>query len=454
MDDSLNITDSLDRIDDLISEGETLSMPLEREVPCQFITGPAGTGKSFRVMEQVRQDPKFGVVCATTGVAAVNLGSITINSLLKYFNTDSLRDAYINGNLSHALADIVRGGHHNLIIDEISTMDAEQLDIIYLSAQQVATYKSLKHPLGIIAVGDFLQLSPIKARWAFEADCWPKFEANTTRLTTFYRQSDPEFLKALALARRGDPYAAPALQKAGVEFSGKLGRINDDFPGTTILPLNKQVDRHNALALQRVKGKSLVIRSVRWGEQRSEWDNIPKESALKVGALVMILANDAPAFTYANGDLGHIEGIEEGRFLIKLIRTGQVVRVGPIERFSLQREAPEGYSTPVSWEEAFNLETENKPAGLPYFSMAMRHWVMGGVKYCPIRLGYAITVHRSQGLTLDRVQIDVRNFFFAQPGMAYVALSRARTPQGLRIVGSPDQLAQRINVAPEVLRWL
>ncbi len=454
MGDSLNIADRLDEIDDLISEGEGLSMPLEREIPVQFITGPAGTGKTTMVMDLARQDPHYGVVSATTGVAAVNLGSITINSLLKYFDTASLQDAYINGALTRALADIVRDGHRNLIIDEVSMMDAEQLDIIYLAALQVAEYKSLKHPLGLIVVGDFCQLSPIKARWAFEADCWPRFEANTLRLDTFYRQTDPEFLKALTLARRGDPYAVPALQRVGVEFTGQFGKLIEDFPGTTILPQNKMVDRYNGLALSRVAGKPIRVRSERWGEQRSEWDLIPEQTDLKIGALVMVLANDTPAFTYANGDLGYIEGIELGQFLIKLIRTGQVVRVGLAERLALQREAPPGYSTPTSYLEAQEAEQDAKLVGEPYYAWGLRKWVMGGVKYYPLRLGYAITVHKSQGLTLDRVQIDIRGFFFGQPNMAYVALSRARTPGGLRIVGAPDLLARRINVAPEVLRWL
>lgn len=460
--DEMPTVDGLDEIDDildqaevsdLIADGEKLSMPETREVPCQFITGPAGTGKTTLVMERTRQDPRYGTVCATTGVAAVNLGSITINSLLKYFNTESLKDAYLSGTLTTALAALAHECR-NLIIDEVSMMDAEQLDYIYMAATQVAERKTVKHPLGIIVVGDFCQLPPVKAKWAFEADCWPRFEANTTRLETFYRQTDPAFLKALAMARRGDPYSAAALQKAGVEFTGQRGGLDDNFQGTTILPTNVQVDRFNRLALTKVKGRDVSVRSERWGEQRSEWDHIPKVDLFKVGALIMILANDTPAFSYVNGDLGYIEDVQSPFFFVKLIRTGEVVQIGPIERFSIQREAPSGYSTPTTFEGIFNLERENKPQGLPYFSLGMKRWVTGGVKYYPIRLGYAITVHKSQGLTLDRVQIDVRNYFFGQPNMAYVALSRARTPQGLRIVGALDRLASRIQVAPEVTRWL
>jgi ATP-dependent exoDNAse (exonuclease V) alpha subunit len=91
--------------------------------------------------------------------------------------------------------------------------------------------------------------------------------------------------------------------------------------------------------------------------------------------------------------------------------------------------------------------------GLPFYSWKRDRWVIGGVTYFPMRLGYASTVHKTQGLTLDRVQIDIRGGFFSQPNMAYVALSRVRTPEGMRIVGSPDLLAKKIRSDPAVVGW-
>jgi len=459
----MGIIDDLNNIDDIldqsaIDDGE-IELPDDRPVPVKFITGSAGTGKSFQMAERVRQDPKYGVLTATTGVAAVNLGSITINSLLKYYDTESLQDKYMSsGGLARALADLVREGYHNLIIDEVSMMDANQLDLIYLSAKDVASYRTLKRPLGLILLGDFCQLPPVNAKWVFEADCWPEFEHNTERLEKVWRQTDPQFLSALTLARRGDPYAAVALKKASVEFSN---RLDSDFAGTTIVPKNADIERYNYVALTKVKGRDLVIKSHRWGMQRPEWvwdrvrgTGIPNAARLRVNALVMILANDAPAFTYANGDLGYIVDYKDGMFLIKLLRTGNVVQVGIIERLYTQKEAPPEMSTPGDWLEAAELEATNRPLDLPYYLPSLGRWVVGAIRYYPLRLGYAITVHKSQGLTLDRVQIDARGHFFGQPNMAYVGLSRARTPEGLRIVGGPDLLARRINVAPEVVRWL
>jgi ATP-dependent exoDNAse (exonuclease V) alpha subunit len=89
-----------------------------------------------------------------------------------------------------------------------------------------------------------------------------------------------------------------------------------------------------------------------------------------------------------------------------------------------------------------------------YFDYEDGKWVIGEIYYYPLRLAYASTVHKSQGLTLDRVQIDFINQFFGQPSMAYVALSRVRTAEGLRLVGTPKLLEERCNVARKVLRWI
>ncbi len=81
-------------------------------------------------------------------------------------------------------------------------------------------------------------------------------------------------------------------------------------------------------------------------------------------------------------------------------------------------------------------------------------WIIGGIRYMPIRLAYATTIHKSQGLTLDNAQLDIRDQFFGSPNFAYVALSRTRTPAGLRIVGTPACLDQRICIHPEVVPWV
>ena len=102
---------------------------------------------------------------------------------------------------------------------------------------------------------------------------------------------------------------------------------------------------------------------------------------------------------------------------------------------------------------SYDPESDEIPT-TPKWDIRSRKWIVGGITYFPLRLAYATTVHKSQGLSLDNVQIDAYNHFLGSPAMAYVALSRARTPEGLRIVGDPDTFARKVKCHPEVLRWL
>ena len=91
--------------------------------------------------------------------------------------------------------------------------------------------------------------------------------------------------------------------------------------------------------------------------------------------------------------------------------------------------------------------------GRPSYNCPSGSFNVGAIKFYPLRLAYATTVHKSQGLTLDKCQIDCRDHFFGNPGMGYVALSRCRTPEGLVVVGTPEKLAERIKLEPKIKRW-
>jgi hypothetical protein len=255
------------------------------------------------------------------------------------------------------------------------------------------------------------------------------------------------------------------LADLSVEFSSMVA---NNWDGTTIFAKNAEVERYNSAALHQVPGQKFVVEATRWGRQRTEWiwnrvraTGIPDRMSLKIGALVMILSNDTPAFNYVNGDLGHIEeyldGLASGcaRVLIRLKRTGDVVAIPRITRKNMHLDPPErGMRAPRDEKQAWELEAKARLTGRPFYSWREGKWVLGETTYFPLRLGYATTVHKSQGLTLDQVQIDCRDDFFGEPNMAYVALSRCRRPDGLRVVGTPELLARRIRVAPEVMRWL
>lgn len=415
-------------------------------VRCEDIGGVAGTGKTTLVKQRCAGDPYWGKLCSTTGISAVNLDCATLNSTLRYFDTDSLRDNYLTGSLARTLHGIALE-YRNLVIDEKSMLDAQQLDLIHRATQAANDYADIKMPMGIILVGDFAQLPPVKAKWAFEAECWEHFERNSTKLTKIWRQDQMEFLMALNHARRGDgAHAARILTEVGVQWHTAL---DTDYDGTTLVPKNDQVDRFNQMKLDGHRGAKFMVSSRRWGTGRSEWKQVPLNLQLKEGAYVMILSNsglnEAGRFDWVNGDCGHVESLAAGELAIKLVRTGATVRVPKLVRSVTLKDKPSDWRGDDAREDGYRAGEHRDDRG---------RYVIGQVEFYPVRLAWASTVHKSQGLSLDKLQVDIRNPFFAHPGMLYVALSRCRTLEGLRIVGQRERFVMHCNADPRVQRWL
>lgn len=427
-------------------------------VPCEFTCGVAGSGKTWLWRERIKDCPSDGILAATTGIAAVNLGTITLNSLLGYFDTNSLRDSYLSGQLVRRLR-ALREDHRRIVIDEVSMLDGDQLSILVRGALEANSFKSKQPPLGIACVGDFAQLSPVKARWAFESDEWWRFEEHTTRLTKVWRQDAGPFLTALNFTRSGDgATAADILTSEGLEWNSALD-IN--FSGTTIVPKNDQVSRYNAESLSRLPDPLFHVESRRWGKQRSEWGRsqrtgewgIPLKLALKKGAWVTFLSNFYDGdhnLVYANGDGGwideHIPSISCVR--VRLARNDRVVSVYPLVRDVSQKDKPDG------WARGGGDTAHGEWCPRPHWMVNKKRFVLGQVEYLPLQLAYASTVHRSQGLSLDRVQFDFRNDFAKQPAMMYVSMSRCRSLAGLRLVGQPERFVRQVNIDERVRPWL
>lgn len=419
-----------------------------------FLTGSAGTGKTYEIRRRLAENPLYGLLCATTGIAAINLGEgvVTINSCLRYFNSESLTDSYVSGRLIRTLRGIADSGFQNLVVDEVSMMSGEQLDVLLKALDDLEGQKGKK--LGLVLTGDFCQLPPIKAKWAFEAECWPRFQVATEKLTKYWRQEDGAFLEALSAMRRGDGQAAADwLDRCGIEYA-----TNDDleFQGTTIKAGNDEVNRYNWACHQKVTGRMITSTATRWSCVRNsrgelvfpgEWRLIPDKLQVKEGAYVMILANQrrepgVGSFLYVNGDCGTVEGLSEsGGIQVRLRRNSEVVTVNEIIRKNAQKEEPPAL---------FRQDGDRRG----YFDEEAKRWVIGEITYMPLRLAYATTVHKSQGLSLDAVQINLSNAFFGSPAMEYVAFSRCRTPQGLRVVGSREAVVSRCKVDPRVRRFL
>jgi hypothetical protein len=401
----------------------------------EFICGTAGTGKTFLVRERAQKDPSC-ILAATTGIAAVNLGdATTINAALGYFDTKSLLDIQQSDYLTTTIRKYADSGVYHWIIDEVSMMDADQITAIVSGLIQ--THRTLQKldkgfkPLKLTIVGDFAQLPPVKGKFAFECGTWRRFEEVTTILRDIKRQTDVDFIKALQYARRGDGRKAVEYFEPFMEDNAEMF-----FDGTTIVGLNKEVEAKNRFRLEHLDEEMIQYRSMRWYNDElmerppGEWKNIPTVLELKQGCLVMILANrrnfETNEFDYVNGDLGRIEAFDDEGAYVRLVRTDETVLVKYVRR-----------------------ETK-EPTGRKRDPMSVKAWI----EYLPVRLAYSTTVHKSQGLTLDRVQLIFRHRFFATPGMLYVGLSRVRTPKGLVLIGTPEQFIERCNADPRVERWL
>lgn len=427
----------------------------------EYVGGQAGTGKTHLMRERAEKFRGI-VLAASTGIAAVNLGEgvTTINSLFGFFDTASLHDTWTQGYLASRLMKFWRAGTRQIVLDEVSMIAAEQLTIFTAAVAELnkRLEKDGLGRMGLTLTGDMCQLPPVKAPFPFEADCWEMYEQNMTLLKKFWRQTDPQFLEALQAARRGDG------ARAAEYFQPYFQLTQDpDYPNVTLLSKNDECDRFNLQRLSKLPGERIEWVSRRWGKPKGEWKLIPEKLSLKAGALVMILANmreydedtgEQGPMLYANGDLAELLD-DDGR--VRLRRNGKEEVVFPVTRKNLQVPEPG---------RAKELKAQGKTLVLVCGNLGCRkcrdgevckdgkYEVVGAVTYMPLRLAYATTPWKSQGLTLEQVQVDFRDRFWESPGALYVGLSRVKTPEGLRLVGRPEQFVQRCKADPKVRRWL
>lgn len=434
---------------------EVTAVDLAENTIFNFVTGPAGTGKTFMMKDWADNDRSV-TLAATTGIAAVNLGgATTINALLQYFDTPSLKDAWTQGWLTTQLVRLGRDGLRRIVLDEVSMLDGEQLSVLVWAIEDTNDRLDGEAlpPMGLTLTGDFCQLPPVKAKFAFEVEEWEKFKDHTHILKTIRRQEDLEFIGALQKVRLG----AGRLGADWMEAKGVFKeRTTDAWEGTTIFAKNDAVARFNQMRMAQLTTSGVNFEAMRWGKQRPEWDKqIPPRLDLKTSALVMILANKRHTdpmtgqktreFDYVNGDLGVLEDVIAGTAWVKLHRTGKSQAVESIER---------KVEIPLEPGRLKQLKAQFPNDWSDHLSDDGKKEVIGGIIYMPLRLAYATTVHKSQGLTLDQVQINLRDPFFRQPGMLYVALSRARTVEGLALVGNHKTFMDRCSVDRRVKEWL
>ncbi len=391
-----------------------------------FLTGEPGSGKTHTINSYVAYLRERGIepaITASTGIAATHINGMTIHSwsgigINKNLSMEDL-DAIASRKRIISRMDRV----NILIIDEISMLDAQTLDSVEAVCGRLKKDRtSIDLPWGglqVVFVGDFFQLPPISrtgeppAKFSFHSKAWGKANPTVCYLHEQYRQEDEKFLAMLASVRENK--INENVHKILSSVSGKPE--NSEKNHTRLYAHNINVDRVNCNELYLLPGDEKSFEM----ESRGPEDMVgqlkrgclsPETLKLKIGARVMFTKNNFDE-GFANGTLGKVTGFteEEGLPLVK-ISTGRIIEV-PIMEWAIL----DGSRT------------------------------LARIFQIPLRLAWAITIHKSQGITLDSATIDLSEAF--EYGQGYVALSRVKTLGGLNLIGYNQK---SLEVHPEVLK--
>lgn len=386
------------------------------------------THNSYYINSLIKEDKFYALRTATTGIAALNLGTVrgadeptTINSALRYFNAESLLRNFHQGKTILPLK-MIDKKYKSIIIDEISMMDSGTLDLIVLALDQYNN--TFNKQLNLLISGDIGQLAPVNGSPIFTAKCWPRF--NIKYLTEVKRQENKEFVEALNLIRKGKAEEALPWFKDNIEFRPS---INLNHRGITLFSTNNEVDIHNRKCLDRLLGESKSYYAKSEGVAHPTWKDIPKRLEVKPGCIIQLLYNSLEQ-GFANGDAAIVNEVWDNALHISLLRKKKEIFLRPRKL------------------ENFEFDSNGHAKKTPVGTLTVIH----------AKLMFSATNHKIQGLTLDDVQINLkgegRNFLSRQSGMLYTSLSRVRTPEGLTIVGTPEDLVKCCYVNPNYLKWI
>jgi ATP-dependent exoDNAse (exonuclease V) alpha subunit len=400
-----------------------------------FLTGEPGAGKTHTVnafVDYLRSCDIEPAITASTGIAATHIGGMTIHSWsglgiktkLDKYDLDKIAS-------SEYIAKRVRRTQV-LIIDEVSMLSANMLDMVDMVCREI---KQNGEPFGgiqIVLVGDFFQLPPIvkidhdikkqntlgmeddspKSNFAYDASAWERARPVVCYLTEQHRQDDSKFLSVLSAIRSDD------FSEEHFDYLTARQIVEADAPAdiTKLFSHNLDVDRINSIELGKLEAEQKSFAMVSEGHDTmvaslKKGCLSPEKLELKIGAIVMCTKNN-PKERFVNGTLGTITDFEEfsGYPIIKT-RNGRSITVSPLD---------------------WNVEENGK--------------VKAQITQIPLRLAWAITVHKSQGMSLDAAVMDLSRVF--EFGQGYVALSRVRRLSGLYLLGIN---ARALKVHPEIL---
>lgn len=402
-----------------------------------FLTGKAGTGKTTFLKELRHRSPKRMIVVAPTGVAAINAGGVTIHSFFQlpfgpYIVGQAMERSEGSNRFSHKFSrekiNIIRS-MDLLVIDEVSMVRADLLDAIN---DMLCRYRDREKPFGgvqLLMIGDLQQLAPVvkEEEWSLLQAYYdsPFFFCSRAlqavpyvgiELTHVYRQSDEVFIGLLNKIRdnRADSETLRILNKRYIS-----GFNPDDTEGyITLTTHNNQAQQINRRKLEQLEGREYVYMA----EVKDDFPDysFPTDQrlVLKKGAQVMFVKNDSsPEKRYYNGKIGRIVAISAENILI---RCGD-------EKEAIQVTREEWTNTKYS----IDADTQE-----------ISETVAGIFKQYPLKTAWAITIHKSQGLTFEKAIVDAASAF--THGQVYVALSRCKTLEGL-VLGSPLRPEALIN---------
>jgi ATP-dependent exoDNAse (exonuclease V) alpha subunit len=362
-----------------------------------FLTGHAGTGKSFLISHYLEAwpDRKEVPVLASTGVSAVLIGGRTFHSFFGLGTMQGELREVVDRALSKKNVRSRLRRAHTVVVDEVSMLSGDAL----AAAEAVAcAARKNEEPWGglrLIVVGDFAQLPPVNRmgarQWAFASPVWELSAFEPVILKTVVRSEDEEYIAFLEDVRRGEA------SKRVVKFLDDRTVVPDDFEGTRLFPLRDPTELFNRERLADLPGREWRFPTL-YGGSDAEVENlkrtapVPEVLHLKEGARVMIRVND-PALRYVNGSVGRVGAVSEENVSVRLGR--QTIDLEPVV-FSV-------------------LDGDGN--------------VKATARNFPLTLAWASTIHKSQGASLDAVLLDLHGLW--EPGQAYVALSRVRSGANL-----------------------
>lgn len=387
-----------------------------------FLTGSAGTGKTYVLNEYIEylKDRKIPVaVTASTGIAATHMNGMTIHS----WSGMGIKDHMTLGNLGRLQQKKYMRDRMDevkvLIIDEISMLHRKQLDVVNEILQ---FFKKNNLPFGGVQVvfsGDFFQLPPIGNEWetskdkfAFMSDAWVQAELNVCYLTEQFRQNKNSLNQLLNEIRQRD-VSQESYDVVNEKIQETMYSDVNRFP--QLYTHNADVDKINEVQLNLLETPEKKFKASLKGNknlQETLKNNVlaPEIIHLKKGAEVMFVKNNFEK-GYSNGTLGIIKDYSEKGFPIVETRDGDWIEVGT---------------------EEWKIEDETGKT-------------LASFTQIPLRLAWAITIHKSQGMTLDEACVDLRKTF--EKGQGYVALSRLKSMEGLTLLGVNDVAMQLDDLA-------